>query len=172
MNRALELVTRINGALAVVTFGALTAVVALQVFTRFVLHTPVIWSEEAARFLFFWTVLLGSALSVRYRRHFVIDINPGRAMVRDRGWVTIAANAIPDLAILFFSVFLLLEGIDYVEIGSFRIGTNSRVNMAVVYAAIPTFAALTILYSLNNLIEDVRLARQGRMSPIDHPPAD
>ena len=68
----------INRVIATVLFALLTGVVALQVLTRFVLHAPIIWSEEVARFLFFWVVLLGAAMSVKDRRHFVIDVTGGR----------------------------------------------------------------------------------------------
>ena len=69
---------RLNGLVAVLLFAALTAVVGLQVVNRLALHLPIIWSEEAARFLFFWVVLLGAAIGVRQRRHFVLDVAPKR----------------------------------------------------------------------------------------------
>ena len=50
---------RVHALVAVALFAALTAVVALQVVNRLVLHLPITWSEEIARFLFFWVVLLG-----------------------------------------------------------------------------------------------------------------
>jgi TRAP-type C4-dicarboxylate transport system permease small subunit len=157
----LNALAAVNGALAVVLFTALTLVVALQVFTRFVLHLPFIWSEEAARFLFFWVVMLGAAMSVRSRRHFVIDVTMGRT----RGWGRSGRflfDVIPDLCVLAFSVFLLVQGIGYVDTGLLRVATNSHVNMGLVYAAIPVFAALSIIYTAANLLLDVSAFRQGR----------
>ena len=49
----------LNRYVAVIVFAALTMVVGLQVLDRLVLHQSFIWSEEVARFLFFWVVLLG-----------------------------------------------------------------------------------------------------------------
>ena len=143
----------LNGVLAVVLFAGLTLVVALQVFTRFVLHAPFIWSEELARFLFFWVVLLGSSLSVRQRRHFVIDINPGRSR-SPGGRRRLLLDLIPDLCILAFSVLLFIQGIGYTEVGLLRVAPNSQINMALVYGAIPVFAALSVLYSLGHLLTD------------------
>lgn len=162
----------INGAVAVAVFAALTVVVALQVFTRFVLLAPLIWSEEVARFLFFWAVLLGAAISVRKRRHFVIDIFPNRDARKMGKLVRIASNALPDVFVTGFSLLLLVQGIDYVDIGKFSIGTNSRVQMSFVYAAIPVFAALSIIYSIANIVDDVQLALAGSEPPLPHPPAD
>jgi len=54
--------------------GALTIVIFLQVFYRFVLRAPLVWSEEMALFLFQWTVFMGAALAVKQRSHFGLDI--------------------------------------------------------------------------------------------------
>ena len=134
--------------------------VALQVFTRFVLHAPFIWSEELARFLFFWVVLLGSALSVKKRRHFVIDIAPGRGGNRGRTGA-ILLDLIPDLSVLGFSVLLLVQGVGYTEVGLLRVAPNSQINMALVYVAIPVFAGLSILYSAGNLLRDLAALFRG-----------
>lgn len=147
----LHWLSRLNSLLAAVLFAGLTAVVALQVLTRFVLHVPFIWSEEVARFLFFWVVLLGSAMSVRTRRHFVIDVTLGRTDRLGRLGRTVT-RVTPDLCVIGFSLFLLVQGLGYVEVGLLRTATNSRLSMALVYAAIPVFAALSVIYSLGNLV--------------------
>jgi TRAP-type C4-dicarboxylate transport system permease small subunit len=156
-----------NRAAAAVLFTLLTGVVALQIFTRFVVHAPVIWSEEAARFLFFWVVLLGAAMSVKDRRHFVIDVTGGRTSSRPA--LRLLLDVVPDACVLGFSLLLLAEGIGYTEVGLFRTASNSRVNMALVYGAIPTFAALSVIYSATNLAVDWAAFRRGR-GPTPRPP--
>jgi TRAP-type C4-dicarboxylate transport system permease small subunit len=162
---------RLNGLVAVVLFALLTAVVALQVVNRLALHLPVIWSEEAARFLFFWVVLLGAAISVRRRRHFVLDITP-RRWRHGAGTQQFLLEVIPDLCVLGFTVLLLVQGLVYVRAGTFRTASNSGVNMALVYAAIPVFAALAIAYSVVNLLADYRAYRAGRSLDRRPPPAE
>jgi TRAP-type C4-dicarboxylate transport system permease small subunit len=154
----LDRLAGLNSVVAAILFAGLTAVVALQVLTRFVLHVPFIWSEEVARFLFFWVVLLGSAMSVRSRRHFVLDIGLDRSDA-EPGPGRVALDMVPDLCVLGFSVFLLWQGIGYSGTGLLRTATNSRLNMALVYGAIPVFAALSILYAAANLVLD----RVGRL---------
>ena len=142
-------------------FGALTIVVSLQVLTRFVLHVPMIWSEEIARFLFFWVVMLGAALSVKNRRHFVIDITMGRIKGARARFLF---DVVPDVCVLGFSVFLLLLGIAYAQEGVLRTATNSHINMALVYGGIPVFAGLSVLYSATNLLRDWVAFRAGRQA--------
>ena len=171
---------RINSFVAVCVFTALTVVVALQVVNRLFLHLPLIWSEELARFLFFWVALLGAAVSVRKRRHFVLDITMRRR--RTHGPVSGAVFALlPNLCVLGFCIFLLIVGIDYGRTGMFRTATNSGINMGLVYAAIPLFALLATVYSVANLLVDVRgLARdrqtaaasRGGRPNVNEPPGD
>jgi len=170
----LKVLAAANGVVAVTLFGGLTLVVALQVFTRFVLHLPFIWSEELARFLFFWVVLLGASLSVRQRRHFVIDIGMGRER-RPKGRGAILLDLLPDLCVLGFSVLLLVQGVGYAEVGLLRVAPNSRVNMVWVYSAIPVFAALALIYTGGSLLADLKACRKGKRGVVgesDHGPRD
>lgn len=160
---------RIHDVVAVILFAVLTAVVALQVLNRLVLHLPIIWSEEVARFVFFWVVLLGAAIGVRGRRHFVVDLTGGGRQ-RGGGPLRFVLDVVPDLCVLGFAVFLLIQGIAYTQTGIFRTATNSEINMSFVYAAIPVFAALSVAYSVINLIADYRAFTTGR--PLERrPPA-
>ena len=151
---------RVTSTLAVVLFALLTGVVALQVVNRLVLHLPFIWSEEVARFLFFWVVLLGASISVRRRRHFVLDVLPRAALAGSRTR-RFLLDAFPDACVIVFLVFLVVQGIVYVRAGTFRTAPNSEVNMALVYLAIPVFAALGAVYSAFNLVSDYRGYRAG-----------
>jgi TRAP-type transport system small permease protein len=155
-----KLLSAINGIVAVILFATLTAIVAMQVVTRFVLHIPFIWSEELARFLFFWVVMLGAAMSVRTRRHFVIDFTMGRLEKLGRRGRLIF-DIVPDILVLAFSLFLFVQGVDYARAGIFRSAPNSGVNMGMVYAAIPVFAALTVIYSIAGLLQHVAAYVRG-----------
>ena len=161
----------LNRYVAVVLFAVLTMVVGLQVLDRLVIHQSFIWSEEVARFLFFWVVMLGAAMSVHTRRHFVIDLMKGHGP-GPRGAAGFVLALVPQFSVFAFSVFLLWQGIDYVRTGFLRTATNSDLNMSVVYAAIPVFAALSVLYSARNMLTDYRVFREGRRVDVPVPPAE
>ena len=57
--------------------GALLFPVTLQVVSRYTDLIPTwLWTEEAARFLLVWMVMLGATIAVRMRGHFDIDLLP------------------------------------------------------------------------------------------------
>ncbi len=67
-NPALEIIRKINDAAVVGLFFAMTVTVLIQVFFRFVLQSPLRWTEELARYLMIWLVLLASSIAMRNRR--------------------------------------------------------------------------------------------------------
>jgi TRAP-type C4-dicarboxylate transport system permease small subunit len=69
-----KLLDRLIEVACAVAVVALTVTVSLQVFNRFVLKTPLAWSEDLAMLLFQWVVFLGAALGVKRLRHFGIEL--------------------------------------------------------------------------------------------------
>ncbi len=63
---------------------ALAVIVFLQVFNRFILKTPLAWSEDLAMLLFQWVVFLGAAVGVKRMRHFGIELVVRRLPERAR----------------------------------------------------------------------------------------
>jgi len=67
---------------ALVCFVGMMACVLFEVVARDILQFPTAWAEELSRFLFVWTVFLGSAAAWHRGVHIVIDVLPRRL----RGW--------------------------------------------------------------------------------------
>ena len=69
--------------LLVASVAVLIIPVSLQIFSRFTTGFPAalqlphyIWTEEMARFLFIWTVMIGAMVGVRDSAHFEVDLLP------------------------------------------------------------------------------------------------
>ena len=54
-------------------FAGLVLVVFLQVLTRYAFNQPPAWSEELARYLQVWIILLASPLCIRKGSHLAVD---------------------------------------------------------------------------------------------------
>ena len=66
-NPLLQIIRNVNDAVVVVLFLAMTITVIIQVFFRFVIQSPLRWTEELARYLMIWLVLMASAIAMRNR---------------------------------------------------------------------------------------------------------
>src|SRR5229473_1995847 len=82
--------------------GILVIPVTLQIISRYTPLIPsYIWTEEMARFLFVWTIMIGAMVGVREAQHFEVDIWPSLSR-RSEAAVRIAARlGILALALVF-----------------------------------------------------------------------
>jgi len=77
-----------------VFLGIMVIVVAVDVFGRYVLNSPLQGAGEAARLLFVWQVFLASAGALRRGLHVGIDFIVERFPARLRALIDLAVNAV------------------------------------------------------------------------------
>lgn len=65
MERAKSVLKNLDEIIITIMLVSVCVVLILQVFFRFVLNSPLIWSEELARYLFIWLTMLGLSYNVR-----------------------------------------------------------------------------------------------------------
>ena len=150
MEKLLTVIERLQSIIGFVNFVALTVVVTLQILTRFVIESPLLWTEEVARFLLFWLVLNGAALAVFRKRHFVIELFDIDHI--DNRLLKRLLQLIPVVCILFVGLIMTFYGAEYALLGRFRVVPISGINMMYVYLAIPLSGAIISIYSLCQLI--------------------
>jgi len=59
---------------ASLTLAAAVVLLSFQIFLRFVFNTPLTWTEEVDRYLFVWSVYLGTAVAVAKKAHIRVTI--------------------------------------------------------------------------------------------------
>jgi TRAP-type transport system small permease protein len=112
--------------------------VTLQIFSRFTTWLPhYIWTEEMARLLFVWMVMIGSMLGVRESRHFIVDVWP-----MTEGRLSAALNLFASTAVLLFAVIFLWFGIEFTRFGWNRISELAELPLWIIHIAFP-LAGLT-----------------------------
>jgi TRAP-type C4-dicarboxylate transport system, small permease component len=60
--------------ISAIAFFGITFVTLLQVLFRFVLHSPLIWSEEMTRYLGIFVVMLATSNALKHNEHIGIDV--------------------------------------------------------------------------------------------------
>ncbi|HEV7265187.1 MAG TPA: TRAP transporter small permease [Falsiroseomonas sp.] len=121
---------------------AMTDVTLAQVVARYVFGAPLIWSEEAARYLFVWVSMFGAALAVRQGSHYALTALaqrlPAAAQRLARGVVLAVAGA--------FLLVLLVTGIEETMQAHLQDAATLPFRMSLPYAALPVGAALMLLH--------------------------
>lgn len=117
--------------------------VTLQIVARYTEFIPrYIWTEEAARFLFIWIIMIGASIAVRDRTHFDVDILPKPVAPR---WKAIA-ELVVDGAILVIAVVFLAYGWGYAAFGYSQTSELTGINMMTMHLAFPLAGATWILF--------------------------
>lgn len=134
-----------------------TLITILQVFFRYVLRIPFIWSEEFSRFLFIWIVWLGAALGVARGKHMVIDF------IRDRlpePW-PLKIKMATDLLALFFLAVVVVEGLSLVNMMAREYYVTFPLSVKYAYLASVIGGALMFFFLSQDIRSTVRRFIKG-----------
>jgi TRAP-type C4-dicarboxylate transport system permease small subunit len=136
--------------------------VLLQVFYRYVLSQPLTWSEEAARYLNIWAVLLAAALAVKRSEHLrvdLIDLWLARWPLRLRLGFHVLGTLLSALVVV-----TLLRGSYQMTLDRWSVMlTMIPLPQGVIYLALLVSSALMLLFFAHQLAGQLlSLARGGR----------
>ena len=146
---------RIAVALAMIAVVILTLA---QIFCRFVLNAPLIWSEELSRLLVVWMTFIGAAVVCWDGRHLNIDVLFG-LLPRAAKHVVRVINAVISIGLLVILVeptMRLVEIENFAELGALQIPSG------IVRLPVAVGAVLMVLAIAGRL-----LYRRRRAAPND-----
>lgn len=139
--------------LLVITIGVLVIPVSLQIFSRYTALIPsYIWTEELARFVFVWSIMLGAMLGIKEGTHFVVDVWP-LLPARAAALLDIVGN----LCVLVFAVVFVWFGIEFTEFAWGRISELAELPLWLIHVAWPIAGVTWIMFGGERLLRDVRI---------------
>lgn len=142
----------------VITLVTLTVI---QVFSRYVLHNSLPWTEEAARIALVWTVMIGAAIAAERRDHYAITFISDRFSPRLKFIAAILMNTFG----LIFLVVLAKYGMDYVLRNMNTVYIATQVTKGFVFMALPTGAFIMALALVMHTLEALALHMKGQGIP-------
>lgn len=152
MRTTMKCIDWLNKAVGVIVglmLGVMSIFIIAQIVSRFVINMPLHWTEEAARYLMVYIVFLGAALAVRHNRMIAIEIIMENVKPKVRRVLKITTMVIT----IIFSVILLVEGMDILDIVHRQLSAGLGITMDIPYMAIPIGALLIIINSIAVIIE-------------------
>ena len=165
MRRLIAGYYRLLSVLLAISVATLIVPVTLQIVARFTELIPHwIWTEEMARFLFIWMVMLGAMIGVRDGTHFDVDV-----------WPELGARAnallriVSSIFILVFALVFVWYGFRFVQFGWDQPSELAELPMTYIFVAWPLTGATWLLFAGERILADVHILR-GRESPADAPP--
>ena len=123
---------------AAISLGLMAALVIYQVGARYLFGSPPSWTEELARFLQVWLVLLASPVCVRRGMHLAVDyvtprLPPGAAVALRTGVLLLSA---------LFCLGLAFYGTRLLAVAGFQTSPALGISMVWPYLAVPVSGTL------------------------------
>jgi TRAP-type C4-dicarboxylate transport system permease small subunit len=124
------------------TVGILIIPVTVQIISRYTeLFPHYIWTEEMARFLFIWMVMLGSMIGVREGSHFVVDVLPDLPPRANA-----ALEIVTNLFVLVFALVFVWWGVRFVRFGWDQTSELAELPMGFIFIAWPIAGVTWVLF--------------------------
>jgi len=153
MRKLIDGYYRLLNMLLVVTVAVLVVPVALQILSR---HTALIpswiWTEEMARFLFVWMIMIGSMVGIRDGAHFDVDLWPELAP-RTNALMRILA----DLFVLVMALVFIWYGIRFVQFGWDQTSELAELPMVWIFVAWPLAGFTWVVFLGERFLANLRL---------------
>lgn len=129
------ILTRMEEIVSSICLVAMTLVIGMQVFNRYVLEQSLDWSEELGRYLFIWAVYVGCSYAMQEDRHLEVTIIRNYASPR----VNRAIVAVTLALTIVFCLFCVVYGIQMIQL-LIATGQNTpalEIKMYWIFAAVP-----------------------------------
>ena len=132
-----------------VTFG--------QVVFRYVLESPLSWSDETARFLLMWLAMLGAAYGFKTGSHFALVFVIERFEDRFKK----AASLLVTLVVATFLAVFVVNAARYTMSARDVVGPGTQLSMAIPYSSAVVGGILMLWYVLRNGWTEMRQPAGG-----------
>ena len=146
--------------------AAITVIVALGVFFRFVLNNSLPWTEEVAKFVMVWLAFIGAPVVLKEGGHIAIDFIPSRlpSLVGHAALMLIQVIVMVVLAVLVFQGWALAWN------ALPQIATTVDVSLFYIFLAVPIGSAMMLTVSLELLLRQAVAIRSSDDPPSEHSP--
>lgn len=147
MPELLRRAEKAHDAIAVVLFVLMLGIVLLQVVLRYAFNAPLVWTDEAAQYLFVWVSFLGWTMATRKRIHIGIGVVIDRLPAAARR----ALHALWCALQVAFAVILLVVGVTITNAQADVKMVSIDFSFWPVYLVVPIAAAFLVIYALRDL---------------------
>jgi len=127
--------------------------VSLQIFSRYTDLIPsYIWTEEMARFLFIWMIMIGAMLGVREGTHFEVDLWP-----RMPPRATALLNLVSGVFVLIFAFVFVWWGIEFTRFAWNRISELAELPLWLIHLPWPLTGLTWLVFGGERMVDNARI---------------
>ncbi len=152
MKKIFDCMERIIRCVCYALFASFHILVFVQVFTRYVLGNSLTWTEQAARYLFIWMIMLFVPIVTRGMDNLSFDVILGKLPKKVRD-ITVTVS---DAAIGLFAAYWCYWSLQLCIVSQGRMFQGLHIAKNWVYAAQPVGSFLLLLFSIELVINKIK----------------
>ena len=127
--------------------------VSLQIFSRYTDLIPsYIWTEEMARFLFIWMIMIGAMVGIREGSHFDVDVWPRMGARADA-----ALRLLSGLFILGFAAVFLWAGWEFTRFALKRFSELAELPLWMIHVAWPLTGLTWVVFQGERMWDSIQV---------------
>ncbi|MET0208780.1 MAG: TRAP transporter small permease [Burkholderiaceae bacterium] len=153
LGRVSAVYSRLLSILLAASVAIIIIPVSLQIFSRYTSLIPsYIWTEEMARFLFVWMIMLGAMVGIRESTHFDVDVWP---QLGARGNAVL--KIISSVFVLGFALVFVWWGWEFTRFAFKRFSELAELPLWTIHIAWPLTGVTWILFQGEHLLRAIRV---------------
>lgn len=121
----------------------------MQIISRFIIKSPISWSEVMLTYMFIWSSFIGASVAVDEKSHFAVDIFVKRLPDGFQHTIEIFVNFL----ILVFAAFVVYKGMYLVLSNRDQLMSAMPFSMSWPYLALPVSSVFIIVHSSNHIYD-------------------
>ena len=148
---------RLLNGLLVLLLTILIIPVSLQIFSRYTELIPsYIWTEEMARVLFVWMIMIGAMTGIREGTHFLVDVWPPMAP-RFEALLRLVAS----LGVLVIALVFVWAGTEFTRFAWHRFSELAELPLWLIHIAWPLAGVSWLIFLGEQIADDLRFLLRG-----------
>jgi len=143
----MKLTYKLFNAGALISLGSMILIVAIQVFTRFLMESTPHWTEEAARIFFIYSVAFGTATGIKNGDFIRLNLIGKYLSSRyDK-----LLNIFTEMATIAFAITLIIHSIKFIRLGMDELSPALEITMGFVFISITIIGLSILIFTFENL---------------------
>lgn len=145
-----SIVHRVENAFLFLALAVMLGVMLASIGARYLLNSPITWSEELLLIIFVWSIFVGASASFRHRSHMRVDL-----LIMFLPRKLAAAVAVAGILFVFGLMSVLaMSTIDYVLAIHGNRSPMLGIPVAAVFWVVPASMLLSALHILRNILDE------------------
>ncbi|WP_066315958.1 TRAP transporter small permease [Bacillus sp. FJAT-29814] len=149
MKKLDNIIVKVIYVLCASLMGLMAVVITAQVLSRYILGSPLTWSEELGRFTFVWISFLGMAVGINKGSHIALDL----LVTKLKGVSKKVLLAINNALVSIFGILFTYSGFLLVELGARQTSPSLNLPMNLVYIVIPISGIILVYFVISETVQ-------------------